>query len=430
MSSLGSLVRVGLDLNAFLEFPSRSQGLVVVEVELNLFLFNLRVVDGDLGALSKKVLGDVHGGGLTSISSILFEGESKEGDLLTRDGVEHGLDHLPGEAVLLVVVDLDNLVPVLRDLLKTEALAEVHKVQDILLEARSTEADGGVKEALANTLILTDSVSNFLDISASGFAKLRDGVDRGDTLSKEGVSNELGELRRPEVGGDNPIPGDPVGVHINKLLHSLLSKLGGHASNEYTVRHIKVFHSGTLGKELRIRKHLEVDLAIVSHQHLTHRVRGTDGESGFLNNDLRSIRNLGDVACCKLPVLQIRGAACTNTVGLGWSIDRDKDDLAFLNRFIDLRGEEQVLVANLLDYRVEPRLVDRQCVGVPSRDLLWVDVDDVHLHVRTLESNCSHGWTPNISGTNATDLGLEVGRHRSELSSCADWGWMSRSWFG
>mmetsp|Transcript_24271 Transcript_24271/g.47390 ORF Transcript_24271/g.47390 Transcript_24271/m.47390 type:complete len:420 (-) Transcript_24271:49-1308(-) len=409
MSSLGSLVRVGLDLNAFLEFPSRSQGLVVVEVELNLFLFNLRVVDGDLGALSKKVLGDVHGGGLTSISSILFEGESKEGDLLTRDGVEHGLDHLPGEAVLLVVVDLDNLVPVLRDLLKTEALAEVHKVQDILLEARSTEADGGVKEALANTLILTDSVSNFLDISASGFAKLRDGVDRGDTLSKEGVSNELGELRRPEVGGDNPIPGDPVGVHINKLLHSLLSKLGGHASNENAVRHVEILHGGTLGKELRVGENLEVDLPIVGHEHLAHGVGGTDRKGGLLDDNLRSIGNLGDITGSKLPVLKVSSAASTNTVSLGRGVDRHEDNLALTDSLVDLGGEEEVLVADLLYHVIESRLVDRKVVRVPPGDLLRVDVNNVNLDIRALQGDSSHGWAANIASTDAANLSLEVG---------------------
>mmetsp|Transcript_6098 Transcript_6098/g.12086 ORF Transcript_6098/g.12086 Transcript_6098/m.12086 type:complete len:431 (+) Transcript_6098:517-1809(+) len=430
MGSLRSLVRIGLNRYAFFELTSWSESLVVVEIELNLFLFDLRIVNRDLRTFSKEMLGHVHGSGFAGISSVLLKGESHEGDLLARNGVEHRLNHLCSKAMLLVVIDLDNLIPILRNLFETEALAQVDKVKNVLLEARTSKADRGVEEPFADTLILTDCMGHLLDVSSSGLAELRDRVNGGDALGKERISHEFRQLRGPQVRGDNSLHRDPMGVYIDELLNSFLTKLGGHASNEYTVRHIKVFHSGTLGKELRIRKHLEVDLAIVSHQHLTHRVRGTDGESGFLNNDLRSIRNLGDVACCKLPVLQIRGAACTNTVGLGWSIDRDKDDLAFLNRFIDLRGEEQVLVANLLDYRVEPRLVDRQCVGVPSRDLLWVDVDDVHLHVRTLESNCSHGWTPNISGTNATDLGLEVGRHRSELSSCADWGWMSRSWFG
>ncbi len=42
-------------------------------------------------------------------SGHLLEGKAQHGDLLARDGVEHGVDHALHKALLLVVVDLDHL---------------------------------------------------------------------------------------------------------------------------------------------------------------------------------------------------------------------------------------------------------------------------------------------------------------------------------
>mmetsp|Transcript_11433 Transcript_11433/g.21942 ORF Transcript_11433/g.21942 Transcript_11433/m.21942 type:complete len:368 (-) Transcript_11433:36-1139(-) len=354
------------------------------------------------------MLGHVDGGSLTGISSVLLEGESEESNLLSGDGVEHRLDHLPGKAVLLVVVDLDNLVPVLSDLLEAEALAEVHEVQDILLEARSAETDRSVEEPLANPLVLADGVANFLDISAGGFAKLGDGVDGGDTLGKESVSNKLGELRGPEVGGDDPVLRHPVGVDIDKLLDCLLAKLGGHTANEHAIRHVEVFHCGTLGEELRVGEHLEVDLAVVRHQHLAHGVGGTHRKSGLLNDDFGPVGDFGDVTGGELPVFEVSSASSANAVGLRRGVNGNEDDFAFADSLVDLGGEEEILSADFLYNRIESRLVDREVVRVPPGNLPRVDVDDVDLDIRALEGDGGHGWATDIASADTADLGFEV----------------------
>ena len=77
---------------------------VVREIEPDLRLGNLRVVDGDSGLFTQKVVGDRDGRGFTRVSSVLLEGPSEDGNLLTGDGVEEGVDDLSGESVLLVLV--------------------------------------------------------------------------------------------------------------------------------------------------------------------------------------------------------------------------------------------------------------------------------------------------------------------------------------
>jgi hypothetical protein len=59
--------------------------------------------------------------------------------LLSRSRVEEGVDHLAGEAVFLVLVHLDDSAPVFSDLGEVERLGEIDQVEDVLLEARTTE---------------------------------------------------------------------------------------------------------------------------------------------------------------------------------------------------------------------------------------------------------------------------------------------------
>lgn len=71
---------------------------------------------------------------LPSVPRVLLESEPENGDVLAANGVEQRLDDLGGEARLLVLVDVDDLLPVGRNLGQVEALADVHQVQDVLLE--------------------------------------------------------------------------------------------------------------------------------------------------------------------------------------------------------------------------------------------------------------------------------------------------------
>jgi hypothetical protein len=76
-----------------------------------------------------------------------------------------------------------------------QALAQIYKIKDIFLEARTTEANRGTKEFIADTRIKPDSVGDLVDVSTSGFANSRKGVNGGDTLGEHGIGSELGELR-------------------------------------------------------------------------------------------------------------------------------------------------------------------------------------------------------------------------------------------
>lgn len=112
-----------------------------------------------------------------------------------------------GKALLLPVVDGDHAIPVLSHLMQSQRFADVDQVQNVLLEARTSKAHRGLEEILANTTIHSDRRGHFVHISSRLFAQSADGVDRRDTLGQERIGHELGQLRGPQVGGQNSLFG-------------------------------------------------------------------------------------------------------------------------------------------------------------------------------------------------------------------------------
>lgn len=80
-----------------------------------------------------------------------------------------------------------------------ETLAQVHEVEDILLEATSSETDTGFEEFRPDTRVEPNGVGDFVDVSAGGFADGGEGIDGRDTLGEHGVGGEFGELGGPET---------------------------------------------------------------------------------------------------------------------------------------------------------------------------------------------------------------------------------------
>lgn len=124
---------------------------------------------------------------------------------LVGDGVEERVNNGLGESALLVLVHLHNLPPVRCNLRQVQALAEVDKVQNILLEARTTEADRRPQELGSNSRVETNSMCDFVDVGASRLTNGRKRIDGGDTLCKHGVRRELGQLRRPKADIQNAL---------------------------------------------------------------------------------------------------------------------------------------------------------------------------------------------------------------------------------
>jgi hypothetical protein len=255
--------------------------LVHRQVPLDLVLCHLGVVDADLGLVTEKALAHVNGRGLPGVTGVLLEGKPEDGDLLVGHGVEHGRHHAVHEPALLVVVDLDHLLPVVGNLGQAVALADVHQVQDVLLEAGATEPNTGVQELGANPGVLAHGIGHLRHIGAGGLAEGGDGIHRGDPLRQERIGGELGQLSRPQVGGEDPVLRNPVSIHILESLNGLPALGGLPATDENSVRLEQVLNGCSLSKELRVGEDLVVDALAVVGRDLLNGLSGLDRAVDF-----------------------------------------------------------------------------------------------------------------------------------------------------
>mmetsp|Transcript_26117 Transcript_26117/g.61216 ORF Transcript_26117/g.61216 Transcript_26117/m.61216 type:complete len:500 (+) Transcript_26117:98-1597(+) len=412
---LGRRVRVGAGDEVVLEarHALRSHLQRVRKLHKHDTALDLRVVHVHLGLLLQQVAAHKRRSGLTGVSGILLEGEAVDRDLLAGDGVEHRLDDLHREPLLLVLVHFNHLVPVLGALVEAEGLAEVHKVEDVLLEARPAEAHRRVQELRADARVRADRARDLRDVGIRRFAEGRDRVDAGYALGKYGVGHELGELRRPEVGGDDLRARDPLRVHTCESLDGREALRGLLTANQHASRVLQVVHGGALGEELWVRQHLESDAVLRRRgEHTLDGVGGADRHRRLLHHNLVGGGDLGDLTGTELAVLDVGRAARADTLGLGRGVDRDEDDVGLCDGLVDGGREEHVLAAHRLHDLEESRLEDGEVVRVPGTDLLLGNVHHSHLDVRAVGGNDGHGGTADVASAHAADLKLIVGgRH-------------------
>lgn len=354
----------------------------------------LRVGDHDLRLLLDETADNVNGGSLTSVTSVLLESKTEKGNLLGCDGVEETVDDAGDEALLLEVVHLDNLLEVVGNVGEAHALAKVAQVENILLEAGATISNGSLEELGADTGVHADGAGNLIDIGAGGLADGGNGVDGGNTLGKERVGDELGELGRPDVGLEDALLGDPVVVDIGEDLAGLAAGLVHGSTDEDTVRLVEVVHGSSLSEELRVGQDIEAGLSCAVEDGGDSLGR-LDGNSRLLDNNLGGLGDGCNLTGSELPVGEVGGTAGANSNLLRRGVDGDEDDVSLLDSLVNLGGEEQVLATAGLDDLVKTRLVDRKVVGVPGVNTRLRKVNNGDGNLWALHGNHGHGLYSN-----------------------------------
>merc|ERR1719409_99650 len=137
---------------------------VIIELLERLLPSHLGIVDMQLRALLQKFCTDIHRRGFPRVSGVLLEGKAENRDLLSPHCIEHREDDLTGEVLLRQIVHLDDMFPVLGDVMKPEGLAEVDKIENVLLKASPAEADRGVQKLWPDAGIRADCTGNFAHI--------------------------------------------------------------------------------------------------------------------------------------------------------------------------------------------------------------------------------------------------------------------------
>mmetsp|Transcript_2408 Transcript_2408/g.7055 ORF Transcript_2408/g.7055 Transcript_2408/m.7055 type:complete len:600 (-) Transcript_2408:266-2065(-) len=322
---------------------------VVFELRDRVLLFHLGVVNMQIGPVLQEHVAHGDGGGLAHVAGVLLERKPEDGDLLVSHRVEEAADDLPGETRLLVLVHVHDLLPVLGDLWQALGLADVHEVEDVLLEARPAEADRCIQKLGADPRVSPDGAGDLGDVGPGLFAEQRDGVDAADALREHGVRDELRELRAPKIRREDPLSRHPIRVNVHQDLRGRRALGGRRAADEYAVRVGKVSHGRAFGQEFRVRQDPKLMLALVRGQHPGQGLRGLHRHRGLLDDDLAAVRMLRNGAADALDEAEVGGAPGADAAHLGRGVHGSEDDVGVLNGLGDVRGEEKILAPALLD---------------------------------------------------------------------------------
>mmetsp|Transcript_46965 Transcript_46965/g.69528 ORF Transcript_46965/g.69528 Transcript_46965/m.69528 type:complete len:279 (-) Transcript_46965:295-1131(-) len=277
------------------------------------------------------MIDDVSGRCFTHITGVFLECKSEDENFLVGDGVEHAGDHVASKARLLVVVHLDNSRPVISNFSQSKAAADVHKVENILLEARPTKSHGGAKELRADTGVGTDRTRYLFNISPSLFAKCRNGIDRRNALRQKCVGRQLRELTRPQVGGEDALFGDPLAVDVHNSLHCRAAGRGFLTTDEHTGRLQKVANCSSLCQKLWVGQNLVGDTWIDSSKDTFDGLCGVNRDGRFFHDDLGRCGGTPDVTSNELQILEVGCHSCSCAVALCWRINANKDDICGRN---------------------------------------------------------------------------------------------------
>ena len=362
------------------------------------------IVDGEVGAFVEEIAADVDGRGFAGVVGVLFEGKTEDANALAVDRIIKGADDFFDEAGLLPIVELHDLGPVLGHFRKIKGIAKVNKVEDVLLEAGTAEADGGFEELRADPRIHADGAGDFVDVGTRGFAKRGDGVDRGDPLGEEGVGDEFGQLRGPEIGGEDALAGDPAGVNRGERFDGCCAFESDFTADEDAVGELEVFDGSAFGEKLGVGEDLEGSAVrgVGSEDRLDCR-RRFYGDGALLNDDLVAFGNFRDQTSSGLDVAKIRRTSCADAVRFGRCADGDEDQIRCSDGTADVGREVKVSAESRGNDGIETRFVNRERVRVPRSDPLFVHVRDRDLDVRALGGDHGHGRAADVAGAEAAD---------------------------
>mmetsp|Transcript_89189 Transcript_89189/g.273159 ORF Transcript_89189/g.273159 Transcript_89189/m.273159 type:complete len:388 (-) Transcript_89189:11-1174(-) len=341
--------------------------------------------------------------GLPDVPRVLLERETEDADLLVGDGVEQAGNDLAAEGRFLVLIHVNDLLPILRGLVQALRLADVHQIKDVLLEARAAEPDGRVQKLRADPTVGADGPRHLRHIGTGPLAELGYAIDAADALREHRVRHELRQLRAPQVRRQDPAAGHPSRVDVRQNPsrgHALLRRS---AADEDAVGEGEVLHGGAFGEELRIGEDPIRVRPLVRRQHPGQGLRGPHGHGGLLDDDLAAVRALRHRTAHALDVPQVRRPAGADARDLGRRVHRREDDVGLPDGALHVRREEEVLPPARLHDLGKARLVDGQVVRIPRRDPRLVQVHDGDLDVGALQRDRRTRGAADVAGADAAN---------------------------
>mmetsp|Transcript_26545 Transcript_26545/g.62380 ORF Transcript_26545/g.62380 Transcript_26545/m.62380 type:complete len:224 (-) Transcript_26545:912-1583(-) len=132
---------------------------------------NLWVINMNLGVFLQQIPNNEHRWGFSNVTRVLLESVSHNRNLLPRDSVEHGRYNFSRESLLLEIIHGNHLTPIFGTRMQSVCFTQIHEVQNILLETRSSKSYRGLQKALPNAVIHTNRTADFCYICTCNFTQ-------------------------------------------------------------------------------------------------------------------------------------------------------------------------------------------------------------------------------------------------------------------
>ena len=91
----------------------------------------------------------------------------------------------------MILVQGDNLMPICRHFWEMETLRKIYEVENIFLETRATESDRSAQKFGSNSRVLSDRMSDFLNVGSRRLANGGQRIDGRYTLGQHRVGCEF-----------------------------------------------------------------------------------------------------------------------------------------------------------------------------------------------------------------------------------------------
>ena len=115
------------------------------------------IADNNVGLFLQHFFYHIYCRRFPRVTGIGLKGEPEDDNSFFRYGVEHSLDHCPYKTGHLVIVNPNDIFPVMRHFRKAVMFAQVHEVENVFFKARSAEPYACAQEFVAYAAVFSNS---------------------------------------------------------------------------------------------------------------------------------------------------------------------------------------------------------------------------------------------------------------------------------
>ncbi len=144
-----------------------------------------------------------------------------DADAFARKRVEHGVQHGHDKMRFLVFIDFNDALPVSGHFIQSIILADVNQIQNVFFKTGPAESHAGIQKFRTDPGVHANGSGHLGHIGLGFLTKRGNGVDRGYPLGQKCIGNQLGQLAAPDIRGQNPLPGNPIGVDFRQRVSGL-----------------------------------------------------------------------------------------------------------------------------------------------------------------------------------------------------------------